>query len=157
MIVLIKILRPFSVIMLLLALFSFSALADNEPQRAIMLSSQHPVYQLVLASNPTTGYRWYLKSYDNRFLSLIKHSYQKARSRDDSDHTGGLQAGSNVDSKVDAKVESKLVGMGGQDKWVFRANSSAFRAPMLLVVQLVYARPWDINHGQEKTVYFVTN
>lgn len=131
MILLSKKLTPLLIASLwLLSWWGTALSANSQPEKAILLTKQRPVYQLVLPSNPSTGYRWYLIAYDDQFLTLVKHDYHQPN---------GHQ-----------------LGASGEDKWVFRANSSAFKAPMLLNVQLIYARPWDIANGHNKIIHFVT-
>lgn len=96
-----------------------------------VLSSTQSIYTLHLKSNPTTGYSWFLVSYPQQSLNLIKHVY--------------------------LPPSSKLIGAGGYEIWQFKANTSAFIAPQVMKIELMYARPWEINDKTPiQTFYVVT-
>src|SRR3990167_9201933 len=83
------------------------------------LTPDHPVYTLQLNSNPTTGYSWFLVSYPSDLLSITKHEY--------------------------IPPKTNMAGAGGYEIWVFTAKPEAFVAPRALKIQMVYARPWEVN------------
>jgi predicted secreted protein len=87
-------------------------------------------YMLKLPSNPSTGYRWFLVKYNHHVLTLKSHQYFRAK--------------------------TKLIGGEGLSVWQFSVSPSAYQAPMLGKVTLVYARPWEIDQAKPQTFYFVT-
>jgi len=89
-----------------------------------ILTKSNPVLTFQLPSNPTTGYSWFLTSYDKKLLTLIKHQYFPA------------SAGKNH--------TKPLIGAGGYEVWQFKATQDALIAPQITYVKLIYARPWEI-------------
>ena len=85
-----------------------------------IITKNNPTLNLTLPSNPTTGYSWFLISYDKSLLKLISHKYTTSNSN------------------------KKLVGAGGYETWKFQATQNALKAPHITYVKLVYARPWEI-------------
>lgn len=68
---------------------------------------------LVLDSNPTTGYRW-IAAYDDEMLALVGKDYQTNNQ------------------------SSNLVGEGGRDLWRFKALKAGKSE-----IKMTYARPWE--------------
>lgn len=110
-----------------------SLAVNSEPAKSstIVLSAKQPDYRLQLPSNPSTGYSWFVKSYDPHFLTIVNHRYQKS--------------------------EGKKLGSGGKEVWQLRALPAAFKAPMLLELDLVYARPWLASQSSVHKVYIITH
>lgn len=88
------------------------------------LTKNNPMLTFQLPSNPTTGYSWFLTSYNKNLLTLIKHQYFP------------ISAG-----KTCAKP---LIGAGGYEVWQFKATKNALKAPQITYIKLIYARPWEI-------------
>ncbi|OGT22759.1 MAG: hypothetical protein A3C55_06110 [Gammaproteobacteria bacterium RIFCSPHIGHO2_02_FULL_42_13] len=91
-------------------------------------------YTVKLSSNATTGYAWFIKSYDSNLLVLQSHRY--------------------------VAPKTLRVGAGGYEIWVF-APTHALKAPHVIPVTFVYARSWELKSGtaknlQTKTVNIVT-
>ena len=86
-----------------------------------------------LKSNPTTGYRWLIKTYDPQLLTLNKHIYQA--------HT------------------TTLMGAGGVELWTFTATPLALSAPHKSEIIFIYVRPWEKEQAAvtEKHVQVVTH
>jgi inhibitor of cysteine peptidase len=95
-----------------------------------VLTPQHPSYQLTLTSNPTTGYIWLLQSYDSHGLVLLSHQYIAPNNR--------------------------LMGAPGKEVWQFQATHVSFLAPSVSEIHLIYARPWDVAHGNQVMFYLVS-
>ena len=107
----------------------------NTKMQSIQVSTQPTQnYTVKLPSNATTGYSWFIKSYDSNWLTLQSHQY--------------------------VAPQTNRVGAGGYEIWVF-APTHAFKAPHAIPVTFVYARSWELTSGtaknlQTKTVNIVT-
>lgn len=72
-------------------------------------------FEIVLESNPTTGYTWrFIQPIDSTLLSLLEAKY------------------------VAKPNPEKLMGRGGHDHWLFEATAKGTTS-----VSLHYLRPWD--------------
>jgi inhibitor of cysteine peptidase len=115
-----------SIIALLCILAAGLCYADNtnnvKQTSGIMLSKSNPVYTLQLASNPTTGYSWYIVSYDDNLLELTSHAFQAPK--------------------------KGMIGAGGTEAWKFKATDAAFQAPCFTTIKMIYARPWELTAGK---------
>jgi len=96
-----------------------------------VLSADHPTTTLKLKSNPTTGYSWFLTAYNPEFLTLQTHQY--------------------------VAPTSHLIGAPGYEIWTFKATPLALKAPMILNIEMRYARPWEPLSGTSHTFYIVTH
>lgn len=100
----------------------------TENKTAILVTSDHPQFVIKLKSNATTGYSWFLKSFDANLIQPVKHKYE-------------------------APIDKKLMGAPGSDVWTFRVKPAGFSVPQQTSIRLVYARPWESN-GQETQLVF---
>lgn len=82
-----------------------------------VVTSAHPEFILKLKSNPTTGFSWFLREYDDKLITPVKHVFQKP--------TG------------------KLIGAPGYDLWTFKVKPAGFTVPQQTMMRMVYARPWS--------------
>jgi inhibitor of cysteine peptidase len=80
---------------------------------------------IALESNPTTGYGWQVQSDDN-FLKLVNSEFESG-----------------------APADSQMVGVGGVERFTFKALAQGETA-----VTLVYKRSWEETTGQEETRLF---
>lgn len=109
---------------------------DNNDQqadveRAGVIKQSQPIYTLHLPANPTTGYSWFLVSYPEKDMQVLKHIY--------------------------LAPNAKQVGAGGYDVWQFKAKASAFTVPRVFEIKMMYARSWMISKDTPvKTFYVVT-
>jgi predicted secreted protein len=106
-----------------------AALPFSNPQKSIVVTQADPQFTISLASNPTTGYSWFLESYDANLLSLVKHKYNRPA--------------------------APMPGAGGFETWVFAVKPEAFAAPQITKINLMYARPWNLNDNNKKTGFTV--
>src|SRR3990167_8039267 len=74
----------------------------SDATRAITVTADNPEFSIRLKSNPTTGYRWYLKTWPNTWLKVV-----------------GLDYSAN---------KTALVGSGGEEVWHFKVLPQAFQA-----------------------------
>jgi predicted secreted protein len=95
----------------------------TDPLKNIVVKKSRPTFSIILQSNPTTGYSWFLKHYDSNFITPIAHRY----------YSGTTE-------------KNKKVGAPGYEKWIFRAKPGAFIVPQLTSISIIYMRPGD-EHG----------
>ncbi len=95
--------------------------------KAIMLDPKAKEFTIKLASNPTTGYSWYLAQYDKTLFQLQSRTY--------------------IPSKQGQP------GAGGYEVWRFNIQPTAFIAPRISTIEFTYVRPWDL---ASKTTHSVT-
>ncbi len=102
-------------------------LASN-PQKSIMVAQKEPQFTIILPSNPTTGYSWFIEAYDANLLTLVKHRYNPPT--------------------------NAMPGAGGFEAWIFAVKPEAFAAPQVTKINLIYARPWNISTTTSKKTTF---
>ncbi|MDR3492880.1 MAG: protease inhibitor I42 family protein [Gammaproteobacteria bacterium] len=94
----------------------------------IMVAAHQPEFTIKLKSNPTTGYSWFLKEYPKKLIEPVKHVYE-------------------------APQNKKLMGAPGYEFWTFKMKSESFVVPHHVMIQFVYARPWE-KHVSTKPLIF---
>lgn len=102
----------------------------TEDKLGISVTADKPQFIIKLHSNPSTGYSWFLREYDDKIIVPVKHSYEAAK--------------------------NKLVGAPGVDVWTFRVKASAFTVPQQTVIRFVYARPWEGGDQSKQIAFRVT-
>lgn len=85
----------------------------------------HPVFNITLVSNPTTGFSWKLYRYNPKAIQLVSHHFQPAA--------------------------SQLMGAPGQEIWTFNVKKSAFNKIKHTVIVMRYARPWTKEYATLRT------
>jgi predicted secreted protein len=103
----------------------------TENKTAIIVLADHPQFTIKLQSNKTTGYSWFLRSYDMNLLQPIKHVYEAA-------------------------TDKKLMGAPGYEIWTFRVKPAGLTVPMQTFIRFVYARPWESDQQGKQVVFSVT-
>lgn len=103
----------------------------TEDKPVAVVTSSNPVFSIKLKSNPTTGYSWYLRSYDTNVLQPVKHIFEQPENR-------------------------KLLGAPGYEVWTFRVKPDGFKVPMQTMIRFVYARSWQIDEQGKQLVFQVT-
>ena len=101
--------------------------ADNINQN-IRLSNNQQNVQVTLPANATTGYQWYVQTYDHNLVNLSNYRY--------------------------AAPTSKAIGAGSNAIFTFDIDPRFYDAPQTTVVSLVYQQPWS--PGQNTTTATVT-
>ncbi|HEX2204569.1 MAG TPA: protease inhibitor I42 family protein [Longimicrobium sp.] len=102
-------------------------LGHSDPRRPIVAAAGTE-FQLVLKSNPSTGYAWILAdSLPPGVLALVGSRYEPDR------RSAGRDGG------------------GGRERWTFRALG-----PGEAAIPLVYARPWERNDPADSARFQVT-
>lgn len=103
--------------LLALLLVAGSAWAAGPVQTLVLQQDQ--VFQVTLAANHTTGYKWMLaKVPDPKVVKLVTNNY--------------------VPDKAEGPDGKPRVGVGGQEIWTFQAMG-----PGRVMIVLNYARPWE--------------
>lgn len=112
----------------IIGLFSIAVFAEgsngnganiiSDPLKTIIVKKTAPYFTLTLQSNPTTGFTWSLKSYDNSIVVPISRKFYPPQVK-------------------------KLIGAGGTEKWVFKVKPEGFVVPQTTSVVLIYARYSD--------------
>ncbi len=103
--------------------------AYTDPNKMIQVTPDKAMVVLKIKSNPTTGYMWFLSSYDSNLLTPVSRQY--------------------IPSKSD------LVGAGGYVEWTFSVNKQAFVVPQLTHINLHYIRPWIVTAGHQQLNFTV--
>ena len=113
---------------LALLYFNVAIAADvySEDKTAFIINANQPEFSIKLKSNPTTGYSWFLRSYDGNLVKPVKHAFIPP-------------------------TDTKLVGAPGYEVWTFKMKPEAFEVPLQTVMRFVYARPWEMV-GKDSTV-----
>ncbi|MCB1827127.1 MAG: protease inhibitor I42 family protein [Coxiellaceae bacterium] len=119
-----------------LAVFCFVAVAlasvqSSDYNKPIMVKSSMPQVTVTLPGNKTTGYSWFLESYDATYIRPMKQQY-KAPQQD-------------------------IPGAPGESVWTFRILDTAFEVPRILRVKMVYGRPWDLADARTKIITIITH
>jgi len=109
---------------------SVPAVYTEDKPVATILPDQ-PVFSIKLKSNPTTGFLWYLRSYDANVLEPVKHTFEPAANK-------------------------KLIGAPGYEIWTFRVKPNGFVVPMQTFIRFVYGRSWETNSQANQFVFQVT-
>ena len=107
-----------------------SPLTDlNKP---IVVDAHHPIFEVVLKANPTTGYQWLLVPDHSDMAQIVPVDYSYEAPR------------------------SKLVGAPGRAVFKFRVKNPDM--PLDLKLGFVYARPWQkIDLSQLQSVQVVVH
>lgn len=101
----------------------------SDPNKAIQVTKESPTFTLRLRSNPTTGYSWFLVSYDRDLITPISQKFTPDTSK---------------------------IGAPGVDIWTFKVNSGAFVVPQATQITLQYFRPWVVPTNGRKLSFMVT-
>ncbi|MDI9818289.1 MULTISPECIES: protease inhibitor I42 family protein [unclassified Legionella] len=102
---------------LLLAFMTFANAADT---MIINVDANQPHFIITLPSNPTTGYQWIVKDYDQSFLRLLSSRY--------------------------VAPQNKLIGAGGNMIFTFELIKGK-TYPQNTKMTFKYVRPWESDNG----------
>jgi predicted secreted protein len=112
------------------------ALADKLPiytekMTTITPSTAQPAFIVELKSNRTTGYSWFLETYDPAYLDILDHRY--------------------VPSK------SMVAGAGSVERWTFRLTEEALTVqhPIFVTLAYAYKRPWEKDVEPKRVIFQV--
>ena len=100
-----------------------------EKDATILVRQTLPTFTITLQSNPTTGYSWFLESFDAGLLEAVLRRY--------------------------LPPQSTAAGAPGKEVWTFRARHGAFLVPRTSRIVFRYLRPWDADDAPGESVFTV--
>ncbi len=103
----------------------------TEEKASFIVTNNQPTFIIKLKSNPTTGYSWFLREYDDSLITPVKHSFEKSS-------------------------ETNLMGAPGYELWTFTIKPSGFTVPQQTALRFVYTRPWQSNDGSTQSVFRIS-
>ncbi|RAP37942.1 hypothetical protein B1207_02840 [Legionella quinlivanii] len=103
---------------------SYAAVYDS-PEIFMNVDINHPHFSISLPSNPTTGYSWTLKKYNDKLYELMTHQFHPTK--------------------------PKLIGAGGKTVFVFEVLKGV-TLPKRSTFEFFYARPWEPQNGRTQKV-----
>lgn len=102
----------------------------TEANQNLLITKGHDTFTLRLKSNPTTGYSWFLREYDNNLITPVRHSFEAS--------------------------DQKLMGSPSYEVWVFKMKPNAFVVPHQTMMRFVYSRPWQGNDGSNQLLFRIS-
>lgn len=102
----------------------------TEDKLAVMVTKDHPQFQIKLKSNATTGYSWFLREYNSEIVTPVKRAI--------------------------IPPETKMMGAPGFEVWTFKMKPTAFTVPQQTMLRFIYSRPWDANDQSKQLVFRVS-
>lgn len=103
----------------------------TEEKTNFSIAANQPTFIIKLKSNPTTGYSWFLREYDDSLITPVKHSFEKVS-------------------------EGNLMGAPGYELWTFTIKPAGFTVPQQTILRFVYTRPWQSNDGSTQLVFRIS-
>ncbi|MBU0744227.1 MAG: protease inhibitor I42 family protein [Gammaproteobacteria bacterium] len=94
----------------------------TDSANVITVQQSNPVFDITLKSNPSTGYSWMLKSYDENLISQAGHAFYPPSSSND---------------------KPVMVGKPGYEKWTFKIKPESFSKSRTTKITMVYKRSWE--------------
>lgn len=102
----------------------------SDQSKPIIVSESNPIFKIIVQSNPSTGYSWFLKGYNPNLITPLKKAFYSPY------------------SPTQSKDTKLLAGAPGYEEWSFKAKPESFMVPQLTSITLVYLRPWDEQSSQ---------
>lgn len=96
------------------------------PAAKVLLKPNQQMVDITLAANATTGYQWFVQTYDHDLLSLQNYRY------------------------IPNPKKQGQVGVGGVAIFSFAVDPRFYDAPQTTLVSFVYQQPW--NPGKNASV-----
>lgn len=103
----------------------------TEDKQDILITANSPSFTIKLKSNPSTGYSWFLQSYNHQLIIPVKHSYQ-------------------------LPADKNLPGSSGYEIWTFKGAKSAFVVPQQTQIKFSYTRPWQHADDASQAVFWIS-
>lgn len=107
-----------------------TAAVYTEPSKPIVVSKSSHSFSIELAANPTTGYMWFLKNFDQDFIKIKQHYF--------------------------VPPKDQKIGAPGMDVWQFEVNPKALTAPLMVELNFTYTKPWDLTDQKDTTFTVLT-
>lgn len=124
------------IIFIIMTFLASLSLAETKPApisddtKPIMVNANDPYVTIRLKSNPTTGYRWFIRSYPHAFIVPQQHSVEKQT--------------------------SNLMGAPTQEVFTFKLNRIAFTAPHHFIIRFSYLRPFEASGKIDGRTFRIT-
>jgi inhibitor of cysteine peptidase len=87
----------------------------TQDKLTIFITKNNAEFKLKLKSNPSTGFKWFLRDYNYQMITPVQHVFLSANN----------------------------IGANGFEVWTFHVKPQAFTVPRLMPLRFVYARPWQ--------------
>ncbi len=101
-------------------------MADTASAQNIRLSANQQSVDIVLPANATTGFQWFVTSYDHDLLSLNNYRYNP-------------------------NPNKKLMGAPGEAVFTFTIDPRFYDAPQLSTITFNYDQPWSPRQNASST------
>lgn len=99
----------------------------TDPNKGIAVSTTSPEITIILKSNPSTGYSWFLSHYNHHLITPKSHRFVR-------------------------NTNPYVLGAPGFEIWKFSVNSQAFHVPRVSELRFKYLRPWSISsHASQQS------
>ena len=121
---------------IVLMMVAMAALARTQsitvanPNKPIVVRSDTPQVTITLPANRTTGYSWFIGSYDKNLVQPVSHQYKE--------------------------LQRNVPGAPGESVWTFHILKAAFTAPHAIRIKMVYRRPWESANARTKVITIIT-
>ena len=112
-----------------LSVANAASLVFDNPSKPMVLPKGTTQFEIVLKSNPSTGYAWFLTNYNATLIKPISWQYH-------------------------AITDKKRIGAPGESVWTFAVLSGADVVPQSTTLSFEYVRPWE-NASTTPTVVVV--
>ena len=116
--------------MLIGATLMSNTYADTTTQN-IRLQANQQTINISLPANPSTGYQWFVQTYDHELLGLQNYRYASS-----------------------SAPKQGMVGTGGSGIFTFTVDPRFYDAPQTTQVTFIYEQPW--NPGQNASTSVIT-
>ncbi|MCF6767767.1 protease inhibitor I42 family protein [Thiotrichales bacterium 19S11-10] len=105
-----------------------SANTNDNINKPIVVNNKEWTVTIELPANATTGYQWYLKSYDPDLIRPKSYRYS-------------------------TNNDSKKIGQGGIAEFKLTVSKRFKSVPQLTEVSFIYVKPWNLEEQtKEKTI-----
>jgi len=104
----------------------------TDPAKNITVQKPNQEFDIILKSNPTTGYSWELKKYDAKIIAKVQNKFYPP-----------------------FRTDPQLVGAPGYEKWTFKViNQKLLSSSQETSITMVYRRPWEKENPDDQTLTF---
>lgn len=100
----------------------------SEKRLSVVASSTDPEFTIKIQSNPSTGFSWFLRDYNDKLLQPLTR-------------------------KV---LSAEKVGEAQYEVWTFRLKPAAFIVPQQTLIRFVYVRPWENEEASKQLVFKIS-
>jgi predicted secreted protein len=123
-----------SALSVLIATLSFASTGFAD--QTVRITQTQETFTLQLKANATTGYQWFLDTYNSTYFTFLGYHYLAPNS---------------------LTSEGKpLVGAPGVAQFTFQVNPAFHQGPLTSKIHLIYGQPWDMTATTDTTVTLVS-